>query len=400
MNIVNIDRVPKGTRTSQSNDSFHIKYENLRHNSQRHYYVTENGDNTKKFLIYPFHPDFFIQYKISDYIPKEIIHKIIDGEILLTIDLSHDGFFFFVDSIYKYLVQKQSVPAQSILLVAGSPDLETYINLVSTSLNLPPIRYECYYYWEKVVQRSVLTEINLDTGYNNNVTRQIKNPMSIEKTSKKFIAFNRLWREHKNALLMLLYEKNLINEGYISFAKHLDWDKWFQTTVKKYSDCNELVNILHRGYEVHKLLPLIVDTRDFHSNEITYYNSSRLNTFFNDSYFSLVVETSFENNRPYFPTEKTFKAIYRKHPFIIAATSGFLHKLRSQGYKTFESIINEDYDLEANSSKRLLKIADEVERLCNLTPSEVKSFKQTAYSIVEYNHSVLMEKRNFILQVT
>lgn len=63
--------------------------------------------------------------------------------------------------------------------------------------------------------------------------------------------------------------------------------------------------------------------------------------------FSLVSETMV--NPQLFISEKSFKPLAFKHPFIINGTPGTLAHLRSRGFETFDHIINESYDAILNT---------------------------------------------------
>lgn len=62
------------------------------------------------------------------------------------------------------------------------------------------------------------------------------------------------------------------------------------------------------------------------------------------SWYSVVAET-LDDNRIFFPTEKTGKALMSGKPFIVLSGKHFLKNLRSVGFKTFHPIIDESYDL-------------------------------------------------------
>jgi hypothetical protein len=78
------------------------------------------------------------------------------------------------------------------------------------------------------------------------------------------------------------------------------------------------------------------------------------NDFIN-SEISVILETVFDDRRIHL-TEKTLKPIACGHPFILAAGPGALEYIRSYGFKTFAPYIDESYDQETDSLKRLEKI--------------------------------------------
>jgi hypothetical protein len=70
---------------------------------------------------------------------------------------------------------------------------------------------------------------------------------------------------------------------------------------------------------------------------------------YDQSSVSYICEThdniSYENKaKPAFRTEKTYRPIINRHPFVIQATSGFLESLHAKGFKTFSNFIDESYD--------------------------------------------------------
>jgi hypothetical protein len=97
----------------------------------------------------------------------------------------------------------------------------------------------------------------------------------------------------------------------------------------------------------------------------------------------VVTETVFTGRRHHL-TEKTFKPICLGMPFVLVSTAGSLEYLRRYGFKTFESIWDESYDLETDDTKRLDKIAD---LLKQLDSADVQSLYTKALPIIEYNYN-------------
>jgi hypothetical protein len=70
--------------------------------------------------------------------------------------------------------------------------------------------------------------------------------------------------------------------------------------------------------------------------------------WYSQTCFSMVLETSVGDQL--FISEKSFKPLAHRHPFLIYGTPGTLAHLRSLGFLTFDHIIDETYDLEPNSN--------------------------------------------------
>jgi hypothetical protein len=75
---------------------------------------------------------------------------------------------------------------------------------------------------------------------------------------------------------------------------------------------------------------------------------------FSNSYLHLVMETFFDADRSNgtFLTEKTFKPIKHGQPFIIIGPPGSLKKLRELGYRTFDNVIDPEYDTIIDNTQR------------------------------------------------
>ena len=98
----------------------------------------------------------------------------------------------------------------------------------------------------------------------------------------------------------------------------------------------------------------------------------------------LVTETVYFGRRLHL-TEKTFKPICLRMPFVLVSAAGSLEYLRSYGFKTFGSIWNEDYDEETDDLARMEKIADLVRMLDQMSMRERQQLYDAAIPIVEHN---------------
>jgi hypothetical protein len=88
-------------------------------------------------------------------------------------------------------------------------------------------------------------------------------------------------------------------------------------------------------------------------------------------------------------TEKIFKPIVAKRPFILAAAPGNLAYLKSYGFQTFDRWIDESYDAIQDPADRMTAIVDQVDRLCQLSPAELASMYQEMTDVLEHNFNWL-----------
>jgi hypothetical protein len=119
--------------------------------------------------------------------------------------------------------------------------------------------------------------------------------------------------------------------------------------------------------------------------------------------FHLIIETHFDQkeyfsgqyDRDFAPTsitEKGYKSIACSTPFLAFSTPFYLNDLRNLGFKTYSPYINESYDEETDSLKRLNMIVDEIERICNLDVSSYQDLVSNCKSIAEENLGILKNK--------
>jgi len=86
---------------------------------------------------------------------------------------------------------------------------------------------------------------------------------------------------------------------------------------------------------------------------------------YTDAYFNVVIETHFDadGSGGAFLTEKTFKPIKNAQPFVLIAPAGSLQCLRDLGYRTFDSVLDNAYDLETNNTQRWLKVKHTLQQI-------------------------------------
>ena len=99
---------------------------------------------------------------------------------------------------------------------------------------------------------------------------------------------------------------------------------------------------------------------------------------------AVVLETVFDGQRIHL-TEKTLRPIACKQPFMIAAGPGALEYIKRYGFKTFAPWINESYDQETNSLRRLELIVEEMQRIKCLQGDQYSQWREAVTAIAEYN---------------
>jgi hypothetical protein len=205
--------------------------------------------------------------------------------------------------------------------------------------------------------------------------------------TKVFMSLNRLVtndRSYRLALVSLFLEKNLIDKGVVSL--HLtdqgwgDWKAELASTDTKLSPYQIELITKHVG----QLSGSIIADTDQPRGSLSADAGTNELKFNQSALWHVVSETVFYYDKLHL-TEKTFKPIFSRRPFILVAAPGNLAYLKSYGFRTFDRWIDESYDDEQDHQTRLKKIATEVEKLCNLSPADLKKMHQEMREILEFN---------------
>jgi len=104
-----------------------------------------------------------------------------------------------------------------------------------------------------------------------------------------------------------------------------------------------------------------------------------------DSLLYLVSETVATKRRHHL-TEKIFKPICLRMPFVLHSTHGSLKYLRSYGFKTFGDLWDESYDDEPDDAVRIRRIAELLTELDHLSTDEKQKLFDSAQAVCEHNY--------------
>jgi hypothetical protein len=90
-----------------------------------------------------------------------------------------------------------------------------------------------------------------------------------------------------------------------------------------------------------------------------------------------------------FITEKTAKAfLLCQFPLLISVT-GTVEKLRRHGFDMFDDIIDHSYDKEPNPRHRVTMVADQLERLCQIT--DIAGLRSEHWDRLTKNRDILTD---------
>ena len=121
-----------------------------------------------------------------------------------------------------------------------------------------------------------------------------------------------------------------------------------------------------------------------------YFEKSDINIVFETEPFGEHTVYSLQGSGS-FLTEKTYKAILFKKPFIIVTEQHGLKALHAFGFKTFSPWFNESYDDIKDFDQRVEAVLAEINRLSLLSEDEMATILREVNDIIEHNHRVLFD---------
>lgn len=278
----------------------------------------------------------------------------------------------FFDIFYS---KKIEIPYNKIIYMVAAADVEReYNNFVVNN------KIEKEKQFEVMFTHHVYKRINHDVDVNAfNYTPATK--------IKKYISLNRRWREHRVMLVSLLSNRNLIQHGFVSLG----------LMPEEFTEARSILiddKMLEGFDKLQNKLPLQVDDVDLSINQ--FQMNSLPVTFYQHSCFSLVSSTmALSEQEPSVGfTEKEIKPILARHPFLIWNRPGVLKYVQNMGFLTFDRWFNESYDKELDDKKRLIKIIDEVERLCMLSFDEWEIILEEMKPVLNHNYNRMVKYTN------
>lgn len=233
------------------------------------------------------------------------------------------------------------------------------------------------------------------------------NKLIVKKYNYDFITFNRIItddRSYRIYFVSLLKEQNLLTNGAVSFnVTDNSFDDWCDEVASPNTKLSEKARY-HAEQHLTNISKLVIDRLEMPGSA----SADILRSFISalppesykpidvDAFWHIVTETVFYYDKLHL-TEKIFKPIVSKQPFMLLASPGNLAYLKSYGFKTFDSVIDESYDLIQDNDARIEAVVKQLHWYCNLTPDEKTDTIQQLEPIIDFNfHHFYGEFRHII----
>jgi hypothetical protein len=118
--------------------------------------------------------------------------------------------------------------------------------------------------------------------------------------------------------------------------------------------------------------------------------TNQLLEFYPNIFVDIVAET-FISGDSFYPTEKTFRPMLLKKPFIVMGAANNLIYLKQMGFKTFSDFWSEDYD-GLSRKARYQKIIELIDFIASRSKDELYDMYQRMQPILDHNYDLLISK--------
>jgi hypothetical protein len=190
---------------------------------------------------------------------------------------------------------------------------------------------------------------------------------------------------HKYQIIEELFNRGILDDTRFSWVDNKNTKNFLNKKLVSHLniDVNNFKAIQLEG-DVMYGTELSTHEEYLYTINVNWYYKSKVN---------IITETNFNETEIHI-TEKTWKAIYLGVPFVISASNGHLKTLRNMGFKTFNSVINEDYD-DMYGKDKIKQIIDSAIELSNIYDSkevlEICKFNQQLYFNLEHRKKICKE---------
>ena len=211
---------------------------------------------------------------------------------------------------------------------------------------------------------------------------------------KKYITFNRLTggaRAYRSFLVAELAKHNLLDQGYVSYSdvcpEYGHYEQQILSTVRERHIPADYV-IRARYALDHIQYPLRIDNDgDIPNGSQTLGPISALM----ESFLHVVTETCYWDEKTHL-TEKIFKPIVARQPFVLLGCANNLKYLRSYGFKTFDAWWNESYDSITDPIERLQAVVKIINDICAMSNDDLTAMLRAMQHILDYNYNRFYSK--------
>lgn len=333
----------------------------------------------------PFGSYFLFESGILEFshTPIQVIHQVRANGGYFLIDLSAEAFVQKqqLDLIHSYF-SFYGIPLSKIIYLTGCMNANDLYEIYCAKNGITDPR-------DKMNLISYPTSQNSIARHLSQMPPPPEPEYDTERVPEKlFLAWNRRYRNHRISLALCLEKEGLIDRSYISLGKTDPENLSFKFEDVVHPDQRRFLGITddHMNSLMNKL-PLILDGEtNIHQMCADFDGAAR--GFYQNSLVSLVTETNYELNEVTL-TEKSFKPLKEKHPFVTIGVKGTLKALKEMGCQTFSEFWPEDYDEIDDPNIRMRRTIEILRTIGQWNDAQILDFRRRVKPILEHNFNIV-----------
>ena len=110
-------------------------------------------------------------------------------------------------------------------------------------------------------------------------------------------------------------------------------------------------------------------------------------------FFVEIVAETYSTGKTFYPTEKIWRPILLKTPFIVQGPQNYLENLKKLGFKTFDRWWNENYSLNTYDYQ-LVEISKVLKEISKWSCEDMRRVYSEMEDTLEHNYNVMMNLKN------
>ena len=195
---------------------------------------------------------------------------------------------------------------------------------------------------------------------------------------REFTVLSRLHKSWRATVMADMFRSNILNNSI--------WSYGLQDHRLMVDNPIEIDSIDGLRRSIDKFLAGAPYAADDLSSDAHNDHSHVVDKHFTDSYCNIVLETMFDLDQSdgTMISEKTYKPIKHGQIFMIVGPHGSLAELRRLGYCTFDSVLDNSYDNERNSTLRWVALRESIKKIQHDLPD----IYQQCYSDIMHNQTL------------
>jgi hypothetical protein len=323
----------------------------------------------------------------------------------------NDRIIFHFDDTEYYIDQKYGVILHNIQKILYKLDIPNYFCIMLTHQDHrgpETIDVQKLYGHDPYRIGTIYSWIDVDVGID--TVKSIE--LNLHQIEKSFTYLSRIPRKHRIALFSLLHNKNILDRGLVSFSLNnqssqiitsdlLDEDIPYIDfiTISPFNRCNEnwLINSdkLKSTYDTFlKSVTPDFSYKNFveHTPESGYWIYH--NTIIIQKGFLYITNETMMSYPGIYLTEKSFKGIEVKRPFVMLGPMGNLKKLKSYGFQTFDRWWDESYDNIQDPAERIEAVYKIIYDISQKSTNQLIALGKDMESVLNYNYNFFINEFN------